>query len=81
MDYLQIINYNISMKILIYLGHPAQYHFYKHIIQRLNHNGHKVAVLLKTKDILQDLVGNVTTTTTTTVEYINIQKKIRKYFI
>lgn len=60
------------MKILIYLGHPAQYHFFKFIIKNLKSKGHDITLLLKTKDILEELVRQ------DGVSYINIQNKIRK---
>lgn len=44
------------MRILIYLAHPAQYHFFKNIMKRLMYNGHEVKLLIKTKDILESLV-------------------------
>jgi len=44
------------MKILIYLGHPAQYHFFKNIIQELSAHGHTLKILIKSKDILEKLV-------------------------
>lgn len=44
------------MRILIYCAHPSQYHFYKHIIAKLNENGHKIELVIKTKDILESLV-------------------------
>lgn len=43
------------MKILIYLGHPAQYHFFKNIVNNLKKN-HKVRYLIKTKDVLEPLL-------------------------
>jgi len=43
------------MKILIYLGHPAQYHFYKYIVQNLKKK-HQVRYLIKTKDVLESLL-------------------------
>jgi len=45
------------MKILIYLGHPAQYHFFKNIIIQLKSRGHFVKILIKTKDILENLIN------------------------
>ena len=60
------------MRIIIYLGHPAQFHFFKYIIDGLLKNGHQVIILLKTKDILEDLVSKAGFT------YVNIQKSIRK---
>jgi uncharacterized protein len=59
------------MKIIIYLGHPAQFHFSKNIILKLQNDGHQVKILLKTKDILEDLVKN------SGFDYENIQKRSR----
>ena len=44
------------MKILIYLGHPAQYHFFKNIIKELSARGHTLKILIKSKDILEKLI-------------------------
>lgn len=60
------------MKILFYLGHPAQYHFSKNIILRLREDGHSIKILLKTKDILESLVS------VDGFEYTNIQETVRK---
>jgi len=46
------------MNILIQLGHPAHFHLYKNVIENLQEKGHKVFVLIKTKDILQELLDN-----------------------
>ena len=59
-------------RIIIYLGHPAQFHFFKNIIENLRKDGHEVKILLKTKDILEQLVQE------TGYDYINIQKQVRK---
>ncbi|MDD4108443.1 MAG: DUF354 domain-containing protein [Prolixibacteraceae bacterium] len=60
------------MKILIYVGHPAQYHFFKHIITILKSKGHEVLLLIKTKDVLEKLIQQDGFT------YMNIQTKARK---
>lgn len=60
------------MKILIYLGHPAQFHFIKNIISQLYANGHQVKILLKTKDMLEELIQ------CNGFEYENIQIISRK---
>jgi len=60
------------MKILIYLGHPAQYHFFKNAIKQLKRDNNEVRVLIKTKDILEQLLNE------DGVAYTNIQKKFRK---
>ncbi len=44
------------MNILIQLSHPAHYHLYKNVAKNLMVDGHKVFILIKTKDILEDLL-------------------------
>ena len=44
------------MNVLLYLGHPAQYHFIKNTARQLLEDGHKVKILIKTKDILETLL-------------------------
>lgn len=39
--------------ILVYLGHPAHYHLFKHLIR---HHTNNVAVVIKTKDVLENLL-------------------------
>lgn len=60
------------MKALIYLGHPAQYHFFKNTITQLIRDNNEVRVLIKTKDILEHLLNE------DGIEYTNIQEKFRK---
>jgi len=60
------------MKILIYLGHPAQFHFFKNIISQLIDHGHPLKILLKTKDMLEELIQS------NGFEYENIQEINRK---
>ena len=43
------------MRILVYLGHPAHYHLFKNIISKLERKGHQAKILIKTKDILEQL--------------------------
>lgn len=57
---------------LIYCAHPAQYHFIKGTLKNLIQDGHKVKVLIKTKDILENLLIE------DGMEYTNIQPKLRK---
>lgn len=47
------------MNILIQLSHPAHFHFYKNVAQNLIVHGHKVLVVIKSKDILESLCQNV----------------------
>lgn len=58
-------------RILFYLGHPAQYHFVKNTITRLKQDGNEVLVLIKTKDILEDLLNEEG------MDYVNIQSQPR----
>ena len=44
------------MHCAIYLGHPAHFHLFKNTIKNLERNGHNVSVLIKKKDILEDLL-------------------------
>ena len=44
------------MNILIQLSHPAHFHLYKHVAKNLMADGHKIFILIKTKDILEDLL-------------------------
>jgi len=45
-------------KILIYLGHPAHFYIYKNVIPQLKNNGHSVEILIKKKDVLEQLLIN-----------------------
>lgn len=44
------------MKILVQLSHPAHFHLYKNAIYNWKKDGHEVFVLIKTKDILEELL-------------------------
>lgn len=44
------------MNVLIQLSHPAHFHLYKNVAKNLMEDGHKVFILIKTKDILEDLL-------------------------
>jgi uncharacterized protein len=44
------------MHYLIYLGHPAHFHLFKNTIKSLEIKGHNVSVLIKKKDILEELL-------------------------
>lgn len=46
------------MNILVQLSHPAHFHLYKNAISQWREDGHQVYVLIKTKDILEDLLKN-----------------------
>lgn len=44
------------MKIMFYLGHPAHFNLFHHVIQTLKENHHSVTILCRKKDVLLDLV-------------------------
>ncbi len=60
------------MNILFYFGHPAQYLFVRETIKRLSQsNRHRIQILIKTKDVLEDLLRN------DGMEYTNILPQVR----
>lgn len=60
------------MKILIYLGHPAHFHLFKNMIKELDKKGFDVLILIKKKDVLEDLLLNAG------LKYCNILAEGRK---
>ncbi|KAA3616667.1 MAG: DUF354 domain-containing protein [Calditrichaeota bacterium] len=60
------------MKVLFYLGHPAHYHLFKNVLSQLKTNGHSIYLLIKKKDILEELVKE------SGFNYLNIQPAGRK---
>ncbi|MFM7015996.1 MAG: DUF354 domain-containing protein [Bacteroidota bacterium] len=58
-------------RIIIYMGHPAHFHLFKNTIFLLKNDGHDVKILIKKKDILEDLLKNQGW------EYTNIHSKER----
>ncbi|MEO5569489.1 MAG: DUF354 domain-containing protein [Bacteroidia bacterium] len=44
------------MRFLIYLGHPAHFHLFRNAIKILKEKGHEIEILIKKKDVLEDLV-------------------------
>lgn len=44
------------MKVLFQLGHPAHYHLFKNTISDLQRDGHETYILIRKKDILEDLL-------------------------
>lgn len=59
------------MSFLFYLGHPAHFHLFKYTIIELKEKGHDVIILIKKKDILEDLLQSAGLT------YFNINPKGR----
>ena len=45
-----------QMRILFHLGHPAHFHLFKNVIKQLEYLGHESFILIKKKDILQELL-------------------------
>lgn len=60
------------MNYLIQLGHPAHFHLYKNVIKQLEAKNHSIFVLIKKKDILEELLINAN------IPYINILPEGRK---
>lgn len=56
------------MNILIQLSHPAHYHLYKNSVQKLMVDGNKVLFVIKSKDILEQLLQNAG------LPYVNINQ-------
>ena len=54
------------MNILVQLSHPAHFHFYHPSIRNWMRDGHNVFVLIKSKDILEDLLKEAN------IDYYNI---------
>lgn len=66
------------MKILFHLGHPAHFHLFKNVIKSLKNNGHEIYVLIKNKDVLEDLLIE------SKIDYFNILpngRRDNKFFI
>jgi predicted glycosyltransferase len=59
------------MKLLFYLGHPAHFHLFKNVIRHFESNQHSVHILIKKKDVLEDLLNSEGIT------YFNIFPKTR----
>ena len=45
------------MRYLFYLGHPAHFHLFKHTIAALKAAGHPTCILIKKKDVLEELLS------------------------
>lgn len=57
---------NTKQRFLFYLGHPAHFHLFKNVILNLKQNGCAVKILIKKKDILEELLQKAG------FEYVNI---------
>lgn len=60
------------MKVLFHLGHPAHFHLFKNVITELIKRGHQTYILIKKKDVLEDLLKE------SGFEYSNILPQGRK---
>ena len=60
------------MRILVQLSHPAHFHYYHISIKRWMEDGHFVLVLIKTKDVLEQLLIDAN------IEYLNINRKVHR---
>lgn len=60
------------MNFLFYLGHPSHYHVLRYIARSLKEEGNNITVVIRTKDILGDLVQ------ADGIDYINISKRRRR---
>jgi len=59
-------------RILFFLNHPAHYHLFKHTIDELKAIGHEIHIVIKSKDILEDLLEAANES------YTNFVPQIRK---
>jgi len=59
------------MKAVFYLGHPAHFHMLKHVIREFQEGKHTADVLIKRKDILEDLLNS------SGLDYLNILPRAR----
>ena len=60
------------MRYLFYMGHPAHFHLFKNTIIALQQSGHEAMILIKKKDILEDLLRHAG------MQYININPEGRR---
>lgn len=60
------------MNILVQLVHPAHFYYYKNILKSLENDGHKVILVIASKDILEDLL------VASGLQFVNILPKSHK---
>jgi len=63
---------SLIMHYLFYLGHPAHFHLFKNTIKSLIEADNQISVLIKKKDILEDLIKR------SGINYLNILPEGRK---
>jgi len=71
-DWLISFQNSSKMKYLIHLGHPAHYHLFKHVVNRLRDSGNSCIYVIKKKDILENLLIE------SAEEFLNILPRGRK---
>jgi hypothetical protein len=59
------------MRYLFHLGHPAHFHLFKNCIYSLKAEGHEVDIMIKKKDVLEDLLK------ASGLDYVNVLPKGR----
>ncbi|MCE3296641.1 MAG: hypothetical protein K0R65_2355 [Crocinitomicaceae bacterium] len=59
-------------RLLIYLGHPAHFHLFKNLVRDFKEKGHEVLIVIKTKDILEELCQSENW------EYVNVLPVYRR---
>ena len=62
------------MRVLFQLGHPAHFHLFKNTIADLQRDGHQTYILIRKKDILEELLKQ------TGMPYVNILPSGKKSF-
>lgn len=62
----------IKLKVLFYLGHPAHFHLFKEVIKQLKNKAHKTIIVIKRKDILEQLLNEMGW------EFFNVYPKERR---
>lgn len=60
------------MKLIFFLNHPAHFHLFKETIRILKRKNHQIVILIKKKDVLQDLLNEENW------KYHNVYPKDRK---
>ena len=60
------------MNVLIQLSHPAQFHSFKNVAKNLMNDGHLVLVVIKSKDILEDLLKE------SGLPYVNVNEHVHR---
>lgn len=60
------------MNVLFQLSHPAHFHLFKNVASQLTADGHNVHIIIKSKDILEDLVRE------SGLPYLNVNDKAHR---